>query len=125
MLFRYYIRNFVNNLVIYSAKIERFQNFKPIFSVISGTFDLEYDGQRSVKVVLVLIGFVFTKFRKNKASNKKTKNSIFIKLRFFLCLNDSLLWVTFFQNIFSNFLPTSSNSNLCKVYGKPCVDRFI
>ena len=60
MLFRYYIRNFVNNLVIYSAKIERLQNFKPIVSVISGTFDLEYDGQRSVKVVFVLIGFVFT-----------------------------------------------------------------
>ena len=68
----------------------KWHNFKAIFAVILRTFDLKSYGQTSVKIVFVMFGLVFMKFKKFKCLHQE-KNLISIKLRYFHYLSNSLL----------------------------------
>ena len=99
-------KKFVNNLVIYSQKKKKklkWHYFKAIFAVILRTFDLESYGQTSVKIVF-MFGLVFMKFKKFKCLHQE-KNLIYIKLRCFHYLSNSLLYEvkTIFKLLFPIF----------------------
>ena len=72
LLFRLYLRKYVNNLVIHPQKI-CLQNLKLIFLAILRTFDLECHGQISVKVELVMFGLIFMNFRKLRNLYRENK----------------------------------------------------
>ena len=75
------------------SKIVRLQNLKQIFLVILRIFHLECHVQTSVKFELVMmVGFVFMKFRKFRSLYRETKSSISIKLKYFYCLSYSLFY---------------------------------
>ena len=63
LLFRLYLRKYLNNLVIHRQKCT-FAKFKADFSCNFTNFDLESHSQTSVKVELVMFGLAFMKFRK-------------------------------------------------------------
>ena len=48
-------------------------NFKPFFSIILRNFDLKCYGQASLKIVFVMFGLVFMKFRKLKSFHRENK----------------------------------------------------
>ena len=71
LLFRLYLRKFANNLVVFTHKKIRFQNFKPIFPVTLLSFDLECHGENFLKVACVIFGVVFMKFRLLKSLHRE------------------------------------------------------
>ena len=62
LLFRLHLTKYVNNLVIHPRKI--WKNWSWFFVAILRVFDLECNGQTSVKVELIMFGLVFMKLRK-------------------------------------------------------------
>ena len=71
-LFCLYITKFVNSLLNYLQKMS-LQNFKPPFPLILQIFDLECDGQTSLKVVFVKFGQIFMKFKKLESLHMENK----------------------------------------------------
>ena len=92
MLFRLYLRKYVNDLAIHFQK-STFAKFTADFSCNFTNFDLEFHGQASVKIELAMVGLVFMKFRKSReVSTEKKKSSISIKIWYFHCLSNSLFY---------------------------------
>ena len=72
LLFRLHLTTHVNNFG-YSPSKKYVKNLKLIFPVILRVFDLEYHGQTSVKVELVMFRLVFMKFRKLRSLYRENK----------------------------------------------------
>ena len=72
LLFRLYLRKYVNNLVIHFQK-STFAKFTADLSSNFTIFDLEYHGQKSVKIELVMFRLVFMKCRKLRILYRESK----------------------------------------------------
>ena len=59
------------------------QNFKLLFSMILGTFDLATCGQTSLKAGFVVFGLIFMKLKKLKGIQRETKKLDFHKTSIF------------------------------------------
>ena len=70
LLFGFYFKKRIDNLVIYSQKIS-LQNLDPILAMILRIFDLGYHSQSSPRVVM--FDLVLMKFRKLKCRPRENK----------------------------------------------------
>ena len=102
LLFRLYLRKYINNLVIHFQK-STFANLQLIFLVMLRIFDLECRFQTSVKIELVMFGLVFTKFRKLRSLYRENKKLDFHKTLVFTMFKPFpiLLASSFGQMLFS------------------------
>ena len=67
------LRTYINNLWLFTLKKSTFAKFKADFSVILRIFDLECLCHTSIKIEIVMFGFVFMEVRKLRSLYRENK----------------------------------------------------
>ena len=73
LLIRLYLRTHINNLWLFTLKKSKFAKFKADFFVILRIFDFECLCHASVKIEIVMFGFVFMEVRKLRSLYRENK----------------------------------------------------